>query len=117
MHLTFPPSTEPLGFRKQAWQDTFIMLKVSMKRSELPAFIESSRLAGKQARRDRVLIYGNDEPPWWMTYRELEKHEGKADQQAFCSYETDLPGVDHLRVLIDLRDLKTAIVYIEFTDG
>jgi len=116
MHIAFPPSTKAIGFHKQEWQDTHILLKVTVDRKELDQFLTSSPFAGKELRRDQIRISGGIALTWWDDAWDLKEYEWKEGQAAFVSEEADLPGADGLNVLIDLRDPDRAVIYLEFMD-
>lgn len=114
MGMTFPESTRAVGLDFTEWQDTFIWLKVEMKRDDLQAFIDNSPLANVELDDQRIGVGNNDRLKWWNV-EELRAFEHVPKQSAFRSAEVEPPG-EWLRVLIDLRDETKAIVYIEWCD-
>jgi len=106
MKVKFPPETSIINIRQlrklygRAW------LKVEINRESLQEFIESSPFANNELRDDRRFCVNDPNVPWWDPEKPRNCKSG----------ETHISDIDVLRILVDLDDPNTAIIYLQWLE-
>jgi hypothetical protein len=107
MHISFPPSTQPLGINEvKGWLDDSTYLKVQIPRGDLDGFLKTSPFAGEQLRSDRPDVSDSESIPWW-------KPESVKN---YKSGQVLLPDAKYVSTLLDLDSEDKVIVYLQWNE-
>ncbi len=112
MRVSFPPSCRPLGFLHESWLDEYVALKIEIDASEYPTFIASSPFSGIALDRERLWI--NSVSSDWWDPDQLEPYGNVPGQSAFRSGAASVGPGEYLKIVVDQRDERKYIIYLEY---